>query len=134
MKRGNNLLSELKKIQTYISNNYDVPNELTNRLMEWGNEANKTILVKTTKYDLEICLGVPGDDHFLKGISEYYVSLDYNANKKYRTELEWNGGGCHDKYNPNDYSNIDKFIQRFCDRQNFKQMTIFEFEEVQNEI
>lgn len=130
-----NLLDELKKIQSYINRNYDVPNELINSLIKCENESSKCILVKTTKYDLEILLGIPEDNHFLKGISDFYISLDYNANKKYRTELGYRGGGYHEKYNPNDYSNIDVFIQKFCNKREYEQISIFDIErEIQNEI
>lgn len=123
-----NLLDEVKKIQSYINRNYDVPNELINNFTKRENESQKLLLIKTTKYDLKILLGIPEDNHFLKGISDFYIGLDYNANKKYRTELGYQGGGYHDKYNLKDYSNIDEFIQKFCNKREYKQISIFDIE------
>lgn len=119
-----NVNTILNNILNYIVQNYDVEAEIKPDCL-----CKDNIYVKTKKYDLNINVKKPGKHHFLYNKSEYCLSFDYEANKKYRTELCWHNGGYDSKYNENDYTNIDDFLKDFCDKKLFREMTIFDFEE-----
>ncbi len=107
----------------YINDNYDVYAEIKPRFLYENN-----IYIKTEKYDLNISIGKPDEKHYLFGKCDYYISFDYKANKKYRSELCWHGGGSHESYNEKDFSNVDKFLSKWLVKKDTKQFTIFDYE------
>lgn len=112
----------LKKILNYINQTYDVEAEIVPRF-----DCQDNIYIKTKQYDLNIEVEQPGEDHYLYGKSEYVLNFDYEANKKYRTELQYHSGSWSEAYNDNDYSNIDEFLEEFCKKRKYKQMSIFDY-------
>lgn len=87
------------------------------------------LLIKSKKYDLTIALEQADDRHYLFNKYKYVLYFDYNANKKYRNELNWHGGGYSDGFTQNDYSNIDNFLNDFIEVKNNKsqmQLSIFD--------
>ncbi len=105
----------------YINDNYDVYAEIKPRFLYENN-----IYIKTEKYDLNISIGKPDEKHYLFGKCDYYISFDYEANKKYRSELCWHGGGYDDIFNENNFSNVDKFLNRWLEKRNTRQLNIFD--------
>lgn len=112
----------LDKILNYINENYDV-----NAIKKSRYSYNYNIYISTEKYDLNIGISQTKDDCYLFGKSDYYLSFDYDANKKYKTELCYHSGGYIDTFNVEDFSNIDKFLSRWLQKKEFKQTTIFDF-------
>lgn len=113
----------IKEIKKYIEENYNIKTELKEFY-----ESKNNIYINAEKYDLNIGIAATDKNHYLYGKCDYYLIFDYEANKKYKNELNWHGGGFHDKYEPNNYSNIDKFLNKFIVKKLIqKQMTIFDF-------
>ena len=115
---------ELNKIIAYINKNYDVKAIKKERFLYKNN-----VYIAAKKYDLNIGIDKPesNERHFLSGKTKYYLAFDAEANKKYRSKLCWHGTGYHDKYNENDYSNINEFLERFgCQKKDKEQLTIFD--------
>ncbi len=116
---------EVKKIAClfkYINNNYDVKAELKPRLFYDNN-----IYIKTKKYDLNLGIEKVDKKHYLYGKCEFYLSLDFEVNKKYRNELNYHSGGSHESYNEKDFSNVDKFLSKWLVKKDTKQFTIFDY-------
>lgn len=97
----------LNKILNYINENYDV-----NAIMS----DDYNIYIPTEKYDLNIEISKTEADCYLFGKSDYCLSFGYDANKKYRKELQYHGGGYMDAFNEEDFSNIDKFLSRWLQK------------------
>ena len=114
--------NELQKILSYINENYEEKGIVKPDCL--GNENN--IYIASKKYDLNILIEEPNEGHYLYKKCKYCISLDYNANKKYRSELDWHGGGGCYEYNENDYSNVKEFLDEFCERKKCKQVSIFD--------
>lgn len=119
----NKIENIINKIKKYIEEKYNIKTELKDFY-----ESKNNIYINAEKYDLNIGVAVTDKKHYLYGKCNYYLIFDYETNKKYRNELNWHGGGFHDKYVPNDYTNIDEFLKKFIGKkQSQKQMTIFDF-------
>lgn len=112
---------KINKLFQYINSNYNVNAEIKPRYLYEHN-----IYIVTEKYDLNIGIGEVYKKHYLFGKCNYYISFNYEANKKYRTELNWEGGGYSDCYNEQDFSNVDTFLNKWCEKKNCKQLTIFD--------
>lgn len=112
---------ELYKIKSYIENSYNISiEELKDEFYDHA------LLIRVKKYDLIISLEEPSIEHFLNGKCKYVLNFDYEANKKYRSELCCHGGGYADIYSEHDYSNIEKFLDEYCIRKSKKQLSIFD--------
>lgn len=107
----------------YINDNYDVYAEIKPRFLYENN-----IYIKTEKYDVNIGVEKVQEKHYLFGKCEYYIDFDYEANKKYRNELNWHGGGYDDIFNENNFFNVDKFLSKWLEKKNTKQFDIFDYE------
>ena len=117
------LKTQLNKILYYINENYEEQAIIRPDISEYP----YNIYISAKKYDLEISIKIPKEDHYLYGKCNYVLYFDYKANKKYRNELNWHGGGSSEKYNEIDYSNIAEFLDEYCTRSKNKQMTIFDY-------
>ena len=84
------------------------------------------LLLKAKKYDIKIGIKKPSERHFLYRKSEYVLEFDFNANKKYQTELCYHGGGWDDEYNEDNYNNIDEFLSEWFIKPNEKQLSLFD--------
>ncbi len=118
----------INKILNYINKNYQV-----NAIIKTKFNNKYNIFVETQKYDLNITLKKAYKGHYLFGKVEYVLSFNFEANKKHRTELSYHGGGHSDGYYENDFTNIDNFLNRFCEKKKYEQTTIFDFLGGQNE-
>ncbi len=112
----------INKILNYINKNYQV-----NAIIKTKFNNKYNIFVETQKYDLNITLKKAYKGHYLFGKVEYVLSFNFEANKKHRTELSYHGGGHSDGYYENDFTNIDNFLNRFCEKKKYEQTTIFDF-------
>lgn len=118
----NEFKQELSNIQKYIENNYEIKTEIK---LDYDNR--EILYAYAKKYDLKLRATDKTEENYLNG--EYGLTLDYNANKKYRNELNWNGGGKLEKYTFGDYKIIDEFLEKFeVQKVKEKQMTIFDYE------
>lgn len=106
----------------YINSNYDVIAEIKPRFLYENN-----IYIATKKYDLNIAIEKPSKEHYLFKKCEYCLFLNYEANKKYRAELHYHGGGHSEAFNENDFSNIDKFLSEWVEKKNIIQTDIFDY-------
>lgn len=120
----NELEQELLNIQKYIENNYEIKTEIK---LDYDN--GKILYIYAKKYDLELRVTDKTEENYLNG--SYGLSLDYNANKKYRSELNYHGGGRLEKYTFGDCKIIDEFLEKFeVSKIEENQMTIFDYEGV----
>lgn len=123
-KEDNMEVDFLKSIIEYIQVKYNVETE---QLLDSIHEYQ--ILIKSEKYDLTIAIEKTDEKHYLFNKYDYVLYFDYNANKKYRNELNWHGGGFSDGFNQNDYSNIDDFLKDFIELKNIQpqmQLSLFD--------
>lgn len=103
----------------YIKSHYE---DLVALNPEFNNEFN--ILVTSEKYDLNISISKTYEGHYLFGKSEYCIDFDYNANKKYKTILGYHGGGWSEPFDINDFSNVDNFLNEYCKKKEYEQLSI----------
>lgn len=130
MRSKNDMKEFIQNVLLYINNNYEVNAIIQPRYLYENN-----IYIATEKYDLNIGIGKVREGHYLFGECDYYISFDFEANKKYRSELNWHSGGYSDQYDENNFSNIDTFLNRWCKKREYMQTTIFDFiEEEKNDI
>lgn len=113
---------KLYEIKEYIANTYDISAEISPSFLYEHN-----LLIKAKKYDINISICETKEDHYLYGKYEFVLFFDYEANKKYRNELNCHGGGYSDGYDEKDYSNIDKFLNHWFEIKKEKQLTIFDY-------
>ncbi len=116
------MIFQLNKILSYINENYEEQAIIRPNVLNYP----YTIYIPSKKYDLEIKLIIPGKKHYLYGKCQYALSFGFNANKKYKSELDYHGGGYSEEYKENNYSNIDKFLSEFCSQRKYKQMNLFD--------
>lgn len=115
------LEQELLNIQDYIIKTYQVKTEI-----KLDFEGRKVLFVYAKKYDLEMRITDKTEDNYLGDC--YGISLDFNANKRYRSELGFHGGGRLEKYTFGDYEVIDDFLERFeISKLKERQFTIFDY-------
>lgn len=114
--------NELNKIKKYIEDNYGVVAEISPTFLFKNN-----LLLKTEKYDINISLCKAEENHYLYGKYKTVLFFDYEANKKYQSELCFHGGGCSKGYDKNDYSNIEQFLNHWFEKSTEKQFTIFDY-------
>lgn len=120
----NELEQELLNIQSYIEKNYQVKTEIN---LDFEDRKKLNVYIK--KYDLSLRITDKTEDNYLNGY--YGIILDYEANKKYRSELSYHGGGRLEKYTFGDYKIIDEFLEKFeIQKIEENQMTIFDYEGV----
>lgn len=123
-KEDNMEVNFFKSIMDYIQVKYNVEIE---QLLDSIHEHQ--LLIKSEKYDLTIAIEKTDEKHYLFNKYDYVLYFDYNANKKYRNELNWHGGGFSDGFNQNDYSNIDDFLKDFIEVKNIQpqmQLSLFD--------
>lgn len=97
MKSNKFLDKELIKIQEYINQNFKVENEIG---LYYG---EKSIIIYAKKYYLILRLVDKKEKNYLK--NEYGISFGFKEKKLYY------GGGSLEKYDPEDYSNIKRFLE-----------------------
>lgn len=119
----NELDQELLNIQNYITKTYQIKTEINLDL-----EDRKKLNVYAKKYNLKMKIADKTEDNYLNG--DYGLFLDYEANRKYRSELNYRCGGRLEKYIFGDYKIIDEFLERFGIIKKESQMTIFDYEGV----
>ena len=120
----NELEQELLNIQNHIEKHYQIETEIK---LDYDNR--KVLYVSAKKYDLKLRIADKTEENYLNG--SYGLSLDYNANKKYRSELSYHGGGRLEKYTFGDCKIIDEFLEKFeVSKIKENQMTIFDYEGV----
>lgn len=103
----------------YIKAHYEDPAILK---PEFNNEFN--ILISSEKYDLNISISKPDEEHYLFGKSEYCIDFDFEANRKYRTILSYHGGGCSEPFDLNDFSNVDNFLNEYCKNKEYEKLSM----------
>lgn len=120
----NEFEQELSSIQNYIEKHYQIETEIKLDYVD-----RKVLYIYTKKYDLELRITDKKEENYLN--ESYGLSLVYNANKKYRSELSYHGGGRLEKYTFGDYKIIDVFLEEFeISKIEENQMTIFDYEGV----
>ncbi len=112
----------MHKIFSYINSNYEIKAEIIP-----DHFYKKVIYIATKKYDLKLAVAKVDRRHYLYGICEYYINFHFEANKKYRVKEGYFSSSWHDEYNENDLSNIDEFLNKWCCKKEFKQISIFDF-------
>ena len=118
-----NILNELNKIKKHIDDNYDVQSEVRKSYLN-----EYMLIVAANKYDIKIQISYPNLNSYIP--NDYGLYLGYDANKKYRSELCYAGGGHMIKYVPNEYSEIDSYLEneKFdIKKKAEKQTSIFDF-------
>lgn len=114
---------ELLNIQRYIEKNYQLKTEIKEKKIICDNL--KFLYIYTEKYDLIIRVADKTEENYL--IDQYGISFWYEANKKYRSELSYCGGGRLEKYAFREYKIIDDFLEKFEVAKKENQTTIFDF-------
>lgn len=110
------MIDELNNIKNYILNNYKIDSTIE----EWFIHEYR-LIIRHKKYDLTIYVTDPSEDNYLNG--KKGIGLDYQANKKYCSKLNYEGGGCLKEYK--NFDELDKFLSRFGYKKQI-QMTIFD--------
>lgn len=115
-----NILDELNKIKKYIDDNYDVQTDIRKSYLH-----EYMLIVAAKKYDIKIQISYPDPNSYIP--NDYGLRLHYDANKKYCSELNYEGGGYMVEYVPNEYSKIDSYLNHFNVVKGEKQTSIFDF-------
>lgn len=115
-----NILDELKKIKMYIDENYEVDSEIKKAYIH-----EYSLIIKIKKYDIKINVSNKNPKSYIP--DNFGLRLGYEANKKYRSELYYAGGGYMTKYFPGEYSEIDSYLKHFGVLKTERQTTIFDF-------
>ena len=110
------------KIRKFIEDTYNIKTELVPNYLYKNN-----ILIKTAKYDINISFCETEKDHFCYGKYKFVLFFNYEANKKYQSELNYHGGGYSVGYDDNNYSNIEKFLNHWFQKKKNRQMSIFDY-------
>jgi len=110
---------KLEEIKKYIEDNYSIQCETH---VNYLNE--QELLIKDIKYDITLQIEQPSEKHFLYGKCGYVIDCNYNANKKYQSELGHHGGGYSCECT---YENIDKFLAQWFNKNDERQLNIFDY-------
>lgn len=112
----------LNKIKKCIEETYSITTEISPKYLHKYN-----ILIKSQKYDINISVCQAKESHYLYGKYKFVLFFDYEANKKYRSELNFHCGGYSGGYDENNYSNIKKFLNHWFEEKKEKQLSIFDY-------
>lgn len=115
-----NVLNELKKIKKYIDENYGISSEIKKSYL-----FKYELIIKTEKYDIQIQVDNKNPKSYIP--KNFGLYLNYEANKKFKKELCYAGGGCMIKYFLGDYKAIDEYLKNFNILKSKRQMSIFDF-------
>lgn len=115
-----NLETETNKLKSYIEKNYSAV------VIKKRNYRNKLeLLILAPNHDLFIRIADKNKETYIP--NDYGIYLDYEANKKNASRLNYEGGGSLKKYNPTDFTTVDNFLDKFLIRKKEIQTNIFDF-------
>lgn len=115
-----NLEQETNKLKSYIENNYSAV------VINKRNHRNKLeLLILAPNHDLFIRIADKDKETYIP--NDYGIYLDYQANRKNASRLNYEGGGSLEKYDPNDFIIITNFLDKFLIRKKEIQTNIFDF-------
>lgn len=115
-----NLETETNKLKSYIEKNYSAV------IINKRNHRNELeLLILAPNHDLFIRIAAKDKKTYIP--DDYGIYLDYQANRKNASRLNYEGGGSLEKYNPNDFIIITNFLDKFLIRKKEIQTNIFDF-------
>lgn len=110
------MINDLNIVKEYILNNYKIDS-----IIKECFTYKYKLIIKHKKYDLEIHITDATDDNYLN--DKKGIGFNYQANKRYNSELNYHGGGYLVEYK--NFDEIDKFLSNFGYKKE-KQISIFD--------